>query len=108
MSLGAISLASLIVLLIAGDAGAAITHGDDFLLAPVYKGKVKEKVPLDEAVVYRDMVQPVLEAKCMSCHNSNKAKGGLVMTSPTLLRNFRSTSARLTGWPGKLGRFSTC
>jgi len=80
-----ISLLSLVVLLIAGHQGAAITHGDNFLLAPVYKGRVKEKVPLDQAVVYRDMVQPMLEAKCMSCHNSSKAKGGLVMTSPELL-----------------------
>jgi len=81
----AVSLLSLLVLLVAGHQGAAITHGDNFLLAPVYKGRVKEKVPLDEAVIYRDMVQPVLEAKCMSCHNSSKSKGGLVMSSPELL-----------------------
>jgi len=86
VSMGAISVASLVVLLIAGDAGAAITHGDNFLLGPVYKGKVKEKVPLDEAIVYRDMVQPMLEGKCMSCHNDSKAKGGLVMTTPALLQ----------------------
>jgi len=79
------SLLSLAVLLVAGHQGAAITHGDNFLLAPVYKGRVKEKVPLDEAVVYRDMVQPMLEGKCMSCHNNTKAKGGLVMSSPELL-----------------------
>jgi len=86
LPLASVSLLSLVVLLIAGDQGAAITHGDNFLLGPVYKGKIKEKVPLDEAIVYRDMVQPVLEAKCMSCHNDSKAKGGLVMTTPALLQ----------------------
>ncbi|MBN8854586.1 MAG: chitobiase/beta-hexosaminidase C-terminal domain-containing protein [Sphingobacteriales bacterium] len=85
LALASVSLLSLGILLIAGDQGAAITHGDNFLLGPVYKGKVKEKVPLDEAIVYRDMVEPVLEAKCMSCHNSTKSKGGLVMTSSELL-----------------------
>ncbi|HVW60850.1 MAG TPA: c-type cytochrome domain-containing protein, partial [Puia sp.] len=84
-SLTVVSVLSLLVLVIAGHQGAAITHGDNFLLAPVYKARAKEKVPLDEAIVYRDMVQPVLEAKCMSCHNAGKAKGELVMTTPELL-----------------------
>jgi hypothetical protein len=51
----------------------------------VYKDRAKEKVPFDEAIVFRDMVQPVLDAKCLSCHNSTKAKGGLVMSTPELL-----------------------
>jgi hypothetical protein len=80
-----VSLLSLVVLFVAGHQGAEITHGDNFLLAPVYKGPMKAKVLLDEAVVYRDMVQPVLDAKCVSCHNSTKAKGGLVMTTSDLL-----------------------
>jgi uncharacterized membrane protein len=84
-SLAAVSVLSLLVLVIAGHQGAAITHGDNFLLAPVYKDRAKEKVPFDEAIVFRDMVQPVLDAKCLSCHNSTKAKGGLVMSTPELL-----------------------
>jgi uncharacterized membrane protein len=85
ISLAAVSLLSLIVLVIAGHQGATITHGDNFLLAPVYKGRVKEKVPFDEAVVFRDMVEPILDAKCLGCHNSSKAKGGLVVSTPELL-----------------------
>jgi len=85
ISLGAVSLLSLIVLIIAGHQGAAITHGDNFLLAPVYKHRAKEKVPFDEAVVFRDMVEPILDAKCLGCHNSSKAKGGLVVSTPELL-----------------------
>ncbi|MBN9383877.1 MAG: chitobiase/beta-hexosaminidase C-terminal domain-containing protein [Chitinophagaceae bacterium] len=84
-SLGVVSVLSLLMLIIAGHQGAAITHGDNYLLAPVYKGRVKEKVPFEEAIVFRDMVQPILDEKCIGCHNGNKAKGGLVMTTAALL-----------------------
>jgi len=85
ISLAAVSLLSMLVLVVAGHQGAAITHGDNFLLAPVYKDRAKEKVPFDEAIVWRDMVQPILDAKCLICHNSSKAKGGLVVSTPELL-----------------------
>ncbi len=85
LTTAAASVLSLLALIIAGHAGATITHGDNFLLAPVYKEKAKQKVPLDEAVVFRDMVQPILDAKCISCHNGGKAKGGLVMTTAEML-----------------------
>ena len=83
--LAASSLLSAIVLIIAGHVGASITHGDNFLLAPVIKEKKQKKVSFDEAVVFTDMVKPILDAKCMSCHNSKKAKGELVMETQQLL-----------------------
>jgi len=79
------SLASALVLLIAGHEGANITHGDGFLLAPIDKNQQPTKPTLGEAVVFTDMVKPIFNAKCVSCHNSNKAKGELVMESPALL-----------------------
>jgi uncharacterized membrane protein len=85
ISLAATSLLSTIILLIAGHQGASITHGDNFLLAPVYKDQPRKKVSFDEAVVFTDMVQPILDAKCISCHNSKKAKGELVMETQQLL-----------------------
>lgn len=85
VSLAVVSAFSLLVLVIAGHQGAAITHGDNYLLAPVYKGRVKEKVLFEDAIVFRDMVQPILDAKCTGCHNGDKAKGGLVMTTSELL-----------------------
>src|SRR5579871_2750495 len=78
------SLFSAIVLLIAGHQGASITHGDNFLLAPVESNKIK-KVPIDEAIVFTDMVKPILDNKCMSCHNNKKAKGDLIMETQQLL-----------------------
>lgn len=76
----------MIALLVTSHIGAGITHGVDFLTEPILKKKVK-KVPLEEAVVYRDVVHPILDQKCMSCHNTNKAKGELIlMDSATILR----------------------
>jgi len=74
-----------IVLLIAGHKGATITHGDDFLLAPVMHKDAGPTVPLEDAVIYAHLIQPILENKCMGCHNRNKAKGELIMETTQLL-----------------------
>lgn len=81
----ATGLLSSLVLLIAGHKGAAITHGDDFLLSPVLTGNKVPEVSLEAAVVYTHLVQPIFESKCMGCHNSGKAKGELVMETTKLL-----------------------
>ncbi len=60
-------------LLIGGHYGASITHGDNFLLAPVMDTK-KPLVPIDQALVFRDVVQPIFENKCIGCHNPDKLK----------------------------------
>jgi uncharacterized membrane protein len=91
IALATSSLVSVVLLIIAGHQGATITHGDNFLLAPVETNKTQKKVSLDEAVVFTDMVKPILDAKCMSCHNSKKAKGELVMeTQQFLLKGGKS------------------
>ncbi len=81
-STGIISMA---VIIIAGHQGANITHGENFLLAPVTPQKKKPDVLLEDAVAYTHLVRPILEEKCMTCHNSNKAKGELVMETEELL-----------------------
>jgi uncharacterized membrane protein len=79
------SFSGIAVLTISGHLGASITHGDNYLLAPVSKEALKKKTLLADAVVFDDMVKPILESRCMSCHNSTKAKGELVMETPQLL-----------------------
>jgi hypothetical protein len=69
-------------LIIAGHLGAGITHGDDFISTPMMSMLSVKKVSADKAVIYTDVVQPIFTAKCMSCHNSGKAKGGLVLDNP--------------------------
>lgn len=82
-----ISAVSLVLIFITGHQGAEITHGDNFLLAPITPEQKQRRASFDEALVFADMVKPILNAKCMSCHNSNKAKGDLIMeTQKSLLK----------------------
>ncbi|WP_296698383.1 FN3 associated domain-containing protein [Algoriphagus sp.] len=64
--------------LLAGHWGADLTHGENFLLAPILKEE-QETLALNEAEVFRDVVQPILQAKCISCHKEGKIKGELRM-----------------------------
>jgi uncharacterized membrane protein len=79
------AFAGMVVIVVTGHLGANITHGQDFLFAPVETGKQRPSVLFEDAKVYSDMVQPILEVKCMGCHNSEKAKGGLVMETQAVL-----------------------
>lgn len=79
------------VLLLAAHLGATITHGENFVLAPVTPDNQKELPPLEEAVVYAHLIEPILEAKCMGCHNNSKSKGELIMTTKeSLLKGGKS------------------
>ncbi len=73
------------LLLFTGHQGAGITHGQNFLVAPILPEKKELNVSIEEAEVYAHMVQPILEGKCMGCHNSRKAKGELIMETKELL-----------------------
>jgi len=69
---------TMLCLIFAGHYGADITHGENFLLAPVMQNNTK--VPIDQALVYKDVIQPIFDSKCISCHNDDKVKGGLMLT----------------------------
>ncbi|MFZ6009783.1 MAG: c-type cytochrome domain-containing protein [Bacteroidota bacterium] len=68
-------------LILAGHFGAELTHGQDFLLAPVMPEKIVRQVSLQEAMIYQDIIAPIIDQKCVSCHNPEKAKGNLILTS---------------------------
>jgi len=72
------ALASVFCLVVAAHYGADITHGENFVLAPVWHPE-KALVPIDKALVFRDVVEPVFESKCNGCHNPDKTKGGLML-----------------------------
>ncbi|HXL56512.1 MAG TPA: DUF2231 domain-containing protein, partial [Chitinophagaceae bacterium] len=64
-------------LTITGDFGADLTHGDNYLLAPIEQEK--KIVPLDKAIVFEDVIKPIFEKKCFSCHGESTIKGGLLL-----------------------------
>lgn len=61
-----------------GHYGGMVTHGEDFLALPTEKRE--EKIP-ENPLIYKDIVGRILDKKCVSCHNPNKKKGELLMTS---------------------------
>jgi hypothetical protein len=71
------TLAAAFVIVVTGHFGADITHGDNYLLAPVTSEK--KIVPLDKAIVYDDVIKPIFEEKCISCHGKSSTKGGLLL-----------------------------
>ncbi|MFL5771774.1 MAG: chitobiase/beta-hexosaminidase C-terminal domain-containing protein [Flavisolibacter sp.] len=81
----AVTLLSFVFIIFTGHQGAGITHGQNFLIAPILPEQKQREVLLEDAVVFTDMVKPILQSKCMNCHNSKKAKGDLVMETQDLL-----------------------
>lgn len=88
------SLVLLSVLLVTtGHWGGSLTHGDEYFLelAPAFIRNIlitpsdsTRAITLpdnpDSVVVYTDLIQPILEAKCYKCHNSDEKSGHLDMT----------------------------
>jgi uncharacterized membrane protein len=87
LTLNVFALGLTTVLLLAAHWGGSLTHGQNFVLAPITPEKQKQVPLLEEAVVYADVIEPIFKAKCMSCHNNSKAKGELIMeTKEALLK----------------------
>jgi uncharacterized membrane protein len=81
-----ISIALFGMIIITGHLGGSLTHGSGYLsFANIYgsdSGSVASIKPLpnvQEAMAYQDVVKPILETKCYSCHGANKQKGKLRM-----------------------------
>lgn len=68
-----------------GHLGGSITHGEGYLTEYlpflVRGGTTEAPRSEEEMLVYEDMIAPVLDAKCISCHNVDRAKGRFRMTS---------------------------
>jgi uncharacterized membrane protein len=73
-----VGIITLITLVVTGHTGSVLTHGQNFVLAPISTPVI---LTSENASLYEFAVQPILDRKCFSCHNETKAKGGLVMTS---------------------------
>lgn len=69
-----------IILAVTGHFGASLTHGENYLF-PVKEGENAPLTITDETPVFEAAVQPILKAKCFQCHNEQKTKGELLMTT---------------------------
>ncbi|MCM5663388.1 DUF2231 domain-containing protein [Galbibacter mesophilus] len=80
----------IILLSVEGHQGGNLTHGEDYLTAYapgfVSSGKKEKKSSgnsiersPDSVLVYQDLIAPIFQEKCVACHNTEVAKGGLNM-----------------------------
>ena len=88
----------ILVLFLVGHFGGSITHGADYLALDLSAGnkEVKKALSIDsvsalppekqaQVNMYEGLIYPLLDAKCIQCHNSEKKKGNLQLTSIDLI-----------------------
>jgi len=82
---------SLVLLAVAGHHGGSLTHGSDYLtqytpeplrtlagMPPrAQEVAIKPITDVNQAMVYEQIVNPILQTRCVQCHNAEKSKGGL-------------------------------
>ncbi|MDG1711505.1 MAG: hypothetical protein P8H51_04490 [Flavobacteriaceae bacterium] len=105
------NLIVLFLLILVGHLGGSLTHGSDYLTkhAPdfitskqEYKNKLFEESPIDSIMVYKDIVQPLLNEKCVACHNNNVSRGGLNLSNiESIKKGGRSGAAFVSKNPSK-------
>lgn len=82
------TIANPVILIITGHLGGNITHGEEHLIEPINNlVGVGEKETLTfnyyedfkEKPLYSSVIQPIIDQKCVKCHNSKKSNGKLKM-----------------------------
>ena len=87
------------MLIVASHFGGSLTHGSGYLtsympepfrslagIEPREEAKPIVLENVDEAKLYTDIIHPIIDGRCSSCHNSNKRKGELILTSEEDIR----------------------
>lgn len=77
---------TIILLTVTGHFGGSMTHGEDFLKLPEPKENFVINIK-DSINIYTDVIRPVLDAKCVKCHNQSKSNGKLLLTNSTEILN---------------------
>ncbi len=87
----ALSVSLLLLITVTGHLGGSLTHGSDYLTSALTGDKdsvitiYKPIANIQEAMVYADVINPILQNKCYSCHGPRKVKGKFRMDDPALL-----------------------
>jgi len=68
------------IMAVAGHFGAGITHGENYLFEAWQKTDIAPQFSETDPM-YKAAIFPILEAKCVACHNDDKTKGQLNMSS---------------------------
>ncbi len=83
-----LSIGLFMLIMVTGHLGGSLTHGSDYLTGPLTNMFDRDSsnqattrpVPnVQEARVFSEVIQPILQTKCFACHGARKQKGGLRM-----------------------------
>lgn len=91
---------ALLLLLSTGHLGGNLTHGSDYLtqyapgpirtlagLSPKQASiKIEPITDVNQAMVYGQIINPILQTRCTQCHNAEKAKAGLRLDNPDQIK----------------------
>lgn len=80
----------LLFIVAAGHLGGSLTHGSDYFLSALQNKSssgdsvvIKPIADVQQAQVYNDIVKPILQTRCYSCHGENKQKAKLRLDDST-------------------------
>ena len=79
-----------LLIIITGHLGGSLTHGEGYVTNSFNtdtNNTVLQKpiANVQEAVLYSDVIQPILQSKCYNCHGANKQKGKLRLDEPDFI-----------------------
>ncbi len=91
-----------VLTMVAGHHGGSLTHGEGYLTQETpepFRGwlgmepkaekgsdEIKPITDVNNAMIFQEVVNPILKARCVQCHNANKSKGDLRMDQIELLK----------------------
>lgn len=73
-------IALLLTLILTGHLGGRMTHGPGYLSGGLATQQLKREIN-DSTAIFHDLVFPVLQNKCVRCHQQNALNGGLDLSS---------------------------
>ncbi len=80
----------LVLIFITGHLGGSLTHGSDYLTSPLEDQETEDTAVIkrkpiaqvQEAMIYGDIIEPIFQRRCYSCHGPNRQKGKLRLDQP--------------------------
>ena len=89
----------LLIMIYTGQQGGSLTHGSDYLSIKLINEPIRKKPSsVAEALLFEDIVQPILIQRCGQCHREGKMKGQFsVQTLETLLKGGKTRAAVVAG-----------
>ena len=99
----ALCMVMILLLAYTGHQGGNLTHGVDYLSLETLTHQERVKpAKAEEAMIFEDVVQPMLERRCEGCHRKGKRKGGLVLSSyEGLMKGGKHGPAVVAGKPAE-------